>query len=233
MAPVIGVAACRALPDYLESVRRNGGEPRVLTPGEQTPAEAMAGLDGLLLTGGEDVDPARYAAARHPSVTHVDAARDEFEIDLIGRALAADLPLLAICRGLQVLNVARGGTLTQDIPSEVPGALNHQVSAPPYAIAHEVWINRDTLLWRLMRERLDDNDACSVNSRHHQAIARLASGLIVSATAPDGVIEGIEAPAARFCLGVQWHPENFWRTGEFRPVFEGFVDACRRTTGAP
>ncbi|HVC20277.1 MAG TPA: gamma-glutamyl-gamma-aminobutyrate hydrolase family protein [Vicinamibacterales bacterium] len=233
MAPVIGVAACRALTDYLESIRRNGGEPRVLMPGDIPPAEATAGLDGLLLTGGDDVDPARYGAVRHPAVTHVDPARDAFEIDLANRALAADLPLLAICRGVQLLNVARGGTLTQDIPSEVPGALNHQVSTPPYAIAHEVWLNKDTLLWSLMHERLEENDVCGVNSRHHQAVARLAAGFVVSATAPDGIIEGIEAPSARFCLGVQWHPENFWRTGEFRPVFEGFVDACRVPTGTP
>ena len=92
-----------------------------------------------------------------------------------------------------------------------------------------MWIDKDSLLWRLMRERLSDADSCEVNSRHHQAVKRAAPGFQVSATAPDGVIEAIEDPAARFCLGVQWHPENFFRTGEFRPLFEGFLEAATRT----
>ena len=101
--------------------------------------------------------------------------------------------------------------------------------APPhesYELVHEVWLDKDTLLTKLMRERLSDVDWCEVNSRHHQAVKVVAPGFKVSATAPDGVIEAIEDPAARFCLGVQWHPENFWRTGEFRPLFEGFLDAA-------
>ena len=228
MPPVIGVAACRAITDYLESIRRTGGEPRVLTPGELTPEAAIAAIDGLLLTGGlNDIDPARYGEAPHQTTVAPDAARDEFELALARLAREADMPVLAICRGAQILNVARGGTLVQDIPSEVPGAVTHTVPPPPYAIAHEIWLNKDTLLWQLMHETLAENDAGSVNSRHHQAIATLAPGFEVCATAPDGVIEAIEDPGARFCLGVQWHPENFWRTGEFRPIFEGFVEACR------
>jgi putative glutamine amidotransferase len=127
------------------------------------------------------------------------------------------------------MNVAFGGSLVQDVPSEVPGSLDHQWAVPQhesYALAHEVWLEPDTLLARLMRERLSDADSCDVNSRHHQAVKRVAQGFTVSATAPDGIIEAIEDPAARFCLGVQWHPENFWRTGEFRPLFEGFLDAA-------
>jgi putative glutamine amidotransferase len=99
----------------------------------------------------------------------------------------------------------------------------------PFSRAHEVWIEKDSLLSRLMRERLSDADTCEVNSRHHQAVKNVAQGFRVSATAPDGVIEAIEDPVARFCLGVQWHPENFWRTGEFRPLFEGFLEAASRT----
>ncbi|HVB38000.1 MAG TPA: gamma-glutamyl-gamma-aminobutyrate hydrolase family protein, partial [Vicinamibacterales bacterium] len=193
---------------------------------------AIASIDGLLLTGGvADVDPARYGQARHAAVTQTDPARDEFELTLATRACEVNLPVLAICRGAQVLNVARGGTLVQDIPSEVPGAVTHTVPTPPYAIAHEVWLNKDTLLWRLMHETLAESDSCSVNSRHHQSIGRIASGLEVGATAPDGVVEAVEAPGLRFCLGVQWHPENFWRTGEFRALFEGFVEACRAKAG--
>jgi putative glutamine amidotransferase len=127
--------------------------------------------------------------------------------------------------------VACGGTLVQDIPSQVAGALSHSLPVPPnqpFSLAHEVWIEKDSLLSRLMRERLADADACEVNSRHHQAVKTLAAGFAVSATAPDGVIEAIEDPSGTFCLGVQWHPENFFRTGEFRPLFEGFLDAAAR-----
>jgi putative glutamine amidotransferase len=130
------------------------------------------------------------------------------------------------------MNVACGGTLVQDIPSEIRGALSHSLNVPPnqpFSLAHEVWLDKDTLLSQLMRERLSDADSCEVNSRHHQAIKNIAPGFKVSATAPDGVIEAIEDPGQRFCLGVQWHPENFWRTGEFRPLFEGFVEASQRS----
>lgn len=131
-----------------------------------------------------------------------------------------------------MLNVAGGGTLVQDIPTQVPGALEHRLSVPPHKpfdLAHEVWLDKDTLLARLMRERLSDADSCETNSRHHQAVKQAAPGFRVSATAPDGIVEAIEDPAARFCLGVQWHPENFWRTGEFRPLFEGFLEASQST----
>jgi putative glutamine amidotransferase len=128
--------------------------------------------------------------------------------------------------------VGCGGTLIQDIPSQVPGALDHNLTVPPHqppALAHEVWIDKDTLLARLMRESLGGGDTCEVNSRHHQAVSQIAPEFRAAATAPDGVIEAIEDPARRFCLGIQWHPENFWRTGEFRPVFEGFLRAGEKT----
>jgi putative glutamine amidotransferase len=227
---LIGITACRKLEDYRQSMLHVGGDVRVVDH-TMTIADALAGIDGLMLTGGEDVAPARYGEAPDPSVVDVDAARDEFEIELVNEARRRDLPILAICRGIQVLNVAAGGTLIQDIPTQVNGALEHRFPVPqhqPYALAHEVWLDKDTLLTRLMRERLSDADACDVNSRHHQAVKQLAPGFQVSATAPDGVIEAIEAADAHFCLGVQWHPENFWRTGEFRPIFEGFLEASER-----
>lgn len=228
---VIGITSCRKLEDYKQAVLHVGGEVRVLDPLAGV-SDALQGISGLLLTGGEDVAPARYGETAHATVVDVDEKRDEFELALISEARKRDLPIFAICRGIQVLNVACGGTLVQDIPSEVQGALDHSLKVPPhepYSLAHEVWLDRDTLLAKLMRERLSDADACEVNSRHHQAVKRVASGFQVSATAPDGVIEAIEDPAARFCLGVQWHPENFWRTGEFRPLFEGFLEACGRS----
>jgi putative glutamine amidotransferase len=224
---VIGISACRKLEDYRQSILHVGGEPRILEAAADA-EQAIAGIDGLMLTGGDDVEPSRYGEAAHETVTEAEAGRDEFEIALVAAARARNLPILAICRGIQVLNVACGGTLVQDIPSQVTGALPHSLPVPqhqPYDLAHEIWVDKDSLLARLMRERLVD-EALEVNSRHHQAVKDVANGFVATATAPDGVIEAIEDPAARFCLGVQWHPENFFRTGEFRALFEGFLEAA-------
>jgi putative glutamine amidotransferase len=229
MPPTIGVAPCRSLDDYVKSVQRAGGGPWVLDLAKDAPADVIASAQGLLLTGGGDIDPARYGEARQPTVAGVDQARDEYEIELVRRAFEAGLPLFGICRGLQVMNVALGGTLVQDIPSEMPGSLAHVMPIPLCAVAHEVWVGKGNLLGTLMQESLVDADTCAVNSRHHQAIKRVAPGFEVTATAPDGVIEAIENPTSVFCFGVQWHPENFWRTGEFRPLFEGFVEACSKS----
>ena len=227
--PLIGITSSRKLEDYRQAILHVGGEPRVLDPAMAVD-DALRDLGGLLLTGGSDVAPALYGESTHKAVLDVDPARDEFEIKLIRTARAQHLPIFAICRGIQVLNVACGGTLIQDIPSQLTGALDHSLSVPPhepYSLAHEIWIEKDSLLSRLMRERLVEADTCEVNSRHHQAVKAVARGFKVSATAPDGVIEAIEDPSTKFCLGVQWHPENFWRTGEFRPLFEGFLEAAK------
>jgi putative glutamine amidotransferase len=231
--PLIGITQCRKLEDYRQSVLHVSGDVRVLEPSADVSdlEAAMDGLDGVLLTGGGDVDPAIYGETPHPSFSPAEAGRDQFEIGLVNLARARQVPVLAICRGIQVLNVACGGTLVQDIASQVPGALPHRLEVPPHQameLAHEVWIDKESQLSRIMRERLSDGDACDVNSRHHQAVGQIAPGFVVSATAPDGVIEAIEDPKARFCVGVQWHPENFFRTGEFRPLFEAFLDAASR-----
>ena len=220
---VIGITPSNRLNDYLESVKRAGGEPRVLSA-DSPPT--LDGLDGVLFTGGGDVDPAHYLDARHPNTNEPDAVRDAFELELAKLALAKGTPLLAICRGLQVVNVAAGGTLIQDIPAQVNQPLGHQVDSPSFAIAHEVWVTTGTALARVMKEELGDTEVLQVNSRHHQAIGKTAEGFTISATAPDGIVEAIERPGARFCVGVQWHPENFWRTGEFRSLFEEFVKAA-------
>jgi putative glutamine amidotransferase len=232
---LIGITVCRKLEDYRQAMLHVGGEVRVLDPSMPI-TSALEGISGLLLTGGEDIAPSRYGEPAHESVVEIDERRDEFELALIAEARRRDLPIFAICRGIQVLNVACGGTLVQDIPSQVPGALEHSFKVPPhepYSLAHEMWLDKDTLLAKLMRERLSDADSCEVNSRHHQAIKAVAPGFQVSATAPDGVIEAIEDPSSRFCLGVQWHPENFWRTGEFRPLFEGFLEAAQSVMDRP
>jgi putative glutamine amidotransferase len=227
---VIGITRCHKLEDYRQAVLHVGGTPTILE-GPMAAEQALSGIDGLLLTGGADVAPSRYGEAAHPTIHEAEPGRDDFEIALVTSARARQLPIFAICRGIQVLNVACGGTLVQDIPSQITGALAHSLPVPPnqsYSLAHEVWLERDSLLSKLMRERLADADTCEVNSRHHQAVKTVATGFTVSATAPDGVIEAIEDPSQRFCLGVQWHPENFFRTGEFRPLFEGFLEASTK-----
>jgi putative glutamine amidotransferase len=225
--PLIAITPCSKLPDYEESVRRAGGEVRELNRGTDAPADVIKCVHGVLLTGGGDVQPSLYGAIPHPALDPAEPGRDEYEIELVRRAIEADLPVFAICRGIQVLNVARGGTLIQDIPDEVGTNVEHRIKEPRFAIAHEVWLNAGSLLDRTLRERLEDADTCDVNSRHHQAVKEPGEGLVVSASAPDGVVEAVEDPSRRFCLGVQWHPENFWRTGEFRALFEAFVQACK------
>jgi putative glutamine amidotransferase len=227
--PLIGITRCRKLDDYQQAVLHVGGDVRVVEP-SMSVVNALAGIDGLLLTGGEDVDPARYGEAAHPTVTDLDPQRDAFELDLITEARARQLPILAICRGVQLLNVACGGTLVQDLPSQATSGTEHLLAMPAhqsYDLAHEIWIDKGTVLAQLMNDRLNGTDTCDVNSRHHQAIKTLAKGFRASATAPDGVVEAIEDPSGAFCVGVQWHPENFWRTGEFRSIFEGFLEASQ------
>jgi putative glutamine amidotransferase len=226
--PRIAIVPCRALPDYVESVQRVGGDPVELDRTASVPPDLAGQYDGVLFTGGGDVDPALYGEAPHASYNPAEDGRDAFEIALARATVAAGLPVFAICRGMQVLSVALGGTLVQDIPTMVNGALDHSVEEPRFALAHEVWVTKGTRLSTLLREKLVEGDILQVNSRHHQAVSKVADGFIVSATAPDGVIEAIERPGEPFCLAVQWHPENFWRTGEFRPLFEGFVEAARR-----
>ncbi|HEY3162545.1 MAG TPA: gamma-glutamyl-gamma-aminobutyrate hydrolase family protein [Vicinamibacterales bacterium] len=224
--PIIAIAPCSKLPDYEESVRRSGGEVRALNSASDAPADVIASIDGLLLAGGGDVRPDLYGAVAHPTFDPAEPGRDDYEMELVRLAFEKDLPVFAICRGVQLLNVARGGTLIQDIPDEVGTSVEHRIKEPRFAIAHDVWLTPGSLLERTLRERLEDADSCAVNSRHHQAPKDLGEGLVASATAPDGVVEAIEDPNHRFVLGVQWHPENFWRTGEFRTLFEAFVQAC-------
>lgn len=222
---VVGLTTCSRLPDYEESITRAGAVVRLLDPTMAGSEAALDGVQALVLTGGGDVDPQIYGEPPHATFSGAEAGRDAFEIALVRTALERGVPVLAICRGVQVLNVAAGGTLVQDIEAQVPGALVHRVEATPTTIGHEVWVAAGSTLAALMAERLD-GDTLLVNSRHHQAVRQVAPGFVVTATAPDGVIEAIEHPGVPFCLGVQWHPENFWRTGEFRALFEGLLKAA-------
>ena len=225
-APVIAVAWPR--PDYVTALEQAGATVRVLDPGLDDPRATLDACDGLLLTGGVDVDPMEYGEReRHPAV-ELDPERDRYELSLARAALDRDMPVLAICRGAQVLNVAAGGSLVQDIGSGIEGPLTHTIREPRDAHAHDVSVTAGSRLERALGSAVDAAHACRVNSRHHQSVARVGAGLIASATASDGVIEAIEKPDARFCLGVQWHPENFCRTGEFSPLFTAFIESARR-----
>lgn len=224
--PLIGVTRCSRLDDYVSSVEAAGGRVRLLDV-DENPGAVLGELQGLVLTGGADVDPALYGEVRHPATDMAEPGRDDFELALARSAMDRDVPLLAICRGMQVLNVAAGGTLVQDIPTEVATALGHRVETPKDAIAHQISMASGSRLESILSGGPHAARETAVNSRHHQAVRRLATSLTASATAPDGIVEAIELPGARFCVGVQWHPENFWRTGEFRSLFDAFVSAAR------
>lgn len=217
-----GYTSMRA--DYVRSLERSGALPLVLPTLAPEHAEPLLDrLDGLVLSGGVDVDPALYGRPRHPKLGRVDRARDDFELALTRHALRRDLPLLAICRGLQVLNVATGGTLIQDIPSELEGAVKHAAPGRRTRRSHPVEVASGSKL----REILGAGPL-SVNSFHHQAIDRLGEGLSVSGRCPgDGVIEAVEMKDRSFVLGVQWHPESFWEQPvSFQVLFDAHAAAC-------
>jgi putative glutamine amidotransferase len=225
--PIIAIAPCAKQHDYEESILRAGGEVRILDYTKDAPAEVVRSVDGVLLAGGGDVLPSLYGEQPHATFDAAEPGRDAYELELARCAAEANLPLLAICRGIQVLNVARGGTLVQHIPDQLRDSLNHTLRDPPFAMAHDIWVSEGSLLERVLSERLE-GDTLPVNSRHHQAVKDVGQGLVVTATAPDGVIEAVEDPSQHFCLGVQWHPENFYRTGEFRSIFEAFIAAASK-----
>ncbi|MCG8593503.1 MAG: gamma-glutamyl-gamma-aminobutyrate hydrolase family protein [Kiloniellales bacterium] len=208
--------------NYCAAVGRAGGLP-VLLPHEVAQAEAyVAGLDGLLVTGGNfDLDPALFGAGeRHPAVTTKDR-RTAFEMAATRAALARDLPVLGICGGMQLLNVALGGTLIQHIPDEVADALAHEQPNPRDEPGHGVALAPGSRLHGICGA-----ETLEVNSAHHQAAKEVPAGVAVSARAPDGVIEGIEAAGYAFCLGVQWHPEYHVSAGD-AAIFEAFLAAAR------
>lgn len=208
--------------NYAETVMRAGGLPLML-PHEPHLAGAYLDLmDGLVLTGGAfDIDPALFgAAARHPSVV-LKTGRTQFELALVRGAIERDMPILGICGGQQLLNVALGGTLIQHIPDEIENALAHEQPNPRSEPGHWVEIASGTRLAAIV-----GGTRIPVNSAHHQAVAQVAPGCVVNAIAPDGVIEGIEATGLRFCIGVQWHPEYDISPAD-SALLRAFVGACR------
>lgn len=207
--------------NYCAAVAAAGGLPLPLPHEPELAAEYLARIDGLVVTGGAfDVDPALFGAdSRHPTVKTKDR-RTAFELAMVRGAHAADMPVLGICGGEQLLNVVLGGTLIQHIPDEVPGALAHEQPNPRDQPGHDVAVVPGTQLHRITgAERLP------VNSAHHQAVKAVGAGIVVNARASDGVIEGIEDPSRRFCIGVEWHPEFSLSAGDTR-LFAAFIAAA-------
>jgi putative glutamine amidotransferase len=227
--PIIGVTSAGLAPitlndkeAYTRAVEMAGGSPELIPA--DLPLEALdtliARLDGILLTGGGDLDPARFNGTPHPGVYGVSASRDATEIELALRARDLRIPIFGICRGCQVMNVAYGGSLYTHILDQLPGALQH--SHDKFREEHHfVSIDPDSLL-----ECITGTNELAVNSLHHQGIFRVASNLIPTACAPDGLVEGVELRGHPFGLGVQWHPEHLTDRGEMAALFTALVEAA-------
>jgi putative glutamine amidotransferase len=210
---------------YVRAVAGAGGIPLLipLNVGDEDLPDVLARLDGLLLPGGGDIDPHYYGGQPHDLVAEVDDERDRVELGLARLAVNMETPLLAICRGHQVLNVALGGTMYEDVASQMPGAIRHDYDGERTSLPHTVSLLPGTKLAALL-----EREETPVNSIHHQGLNALAPELVVSALAPDGLVEGVEVPGHPFAIGVQWHPENLL---EVQPVmgnlFTSLVRAAR------
>lgn len=206
---------------YLDTVTRAGALPVLLPPQADGAAEVLDRIDGLILAGGPDLDPARYGAPAHPRTGAPHQVRDAWEFELLATALGRDLPVLGVCRGMQLLNVALGGDLHQHLPDEV-GDQSHQVTPGTFA-RQPVRIRPGSRLAGIL------GPTAKVHCHHHQAVGRIGAGLRPSAWSADETVEAIELPDRAFALGVQWHPEQ---DGQDLRLFEAFVQHCRRQPGA-
>jgi gamma-glutamyl-gamma-aminobutyrate hydrolase PuuD len=202
---------------YVESVERAGGRALLVPPSTDGVDETLDALDGVVLSGGIDIDPAAYGADRHPATDPAQAHRDAGELALLSRALERDVPTLAICRGFQLLNVLRGGDLVQHLPETV-GHEGHREVLGVFS-EHPVEVKGGTRLAAIIGERHD-----AVRSSHHQGVGRVGEGLVETAWAADGSLEGLEDPDKRFAVAVLWHPEM----EEDKRLFEALVDEARR-----
>jgi putative glutamine amidotransferase len=213
---------------YAEGVRQAGGVPLIVPHNlEESSLHAVLDrLDGVLLSGGGDIDPVLFNEDIHPATSEIESDRDRVELTLARWLVERDIPFLAICRGIQVLNVALGGSLLQDIPSQVPDALPHSFdrqTTPRDYLAHPVKIDPSSQLARIMQL-----EVAQTNSWHHQSIKQMADGLQLTAVAPDGVIEAVEVPGRRYAIAVQWHPEwLFEEYIEHRRLFTGLIEATQ------
>ena len=203
--------------DYVRAVENGGGRPLLVPPSRDAIEETLEGLDGLVFSGGSDLDPAHYGQEAHEETFGVMPDRDEAELGLLRGALERDMPVLAICRGIQILNVARGGDLLQHLP-EVVGNESHKHDPPGVFAEHDVELVEGTRVQGLL------GDHASVKSHHHQGLGRIGDGLREAGHAEDGTIEAVEDPSQRFAVGVLWHPE----AGEDTALFQALVDEARR-----
>lgn len=212
-------------PLYFGGIETAGGLP-VLLPLSQDEAlweEYLNSFDGFVFTGGQDIDPAIYGEEKRPECGYQAPMRDRQETYMLRRAYEMDKPALGICRGIQMMNAALGGTLYQDIFTQCPSPVTHRQDKPYDLPHHQVTIQKDTVLYGILGV-----EHLSVNSMHHQAVKTPAPGFTVSACAADGMIEAIEDSTKRFMLGLQWHPEHMWQKYESaRQVWNAFVAACR------
>jgi putative glutamine amidotransferase len=234
MKPLVAVTATVRTTDGVQRVRLNDAYVRALENADIVPVivpplagdidRVLDAVDGLVLTGGEDLDPAHYGDDPHPATGPVSARRDGTELSLARAARDRNLPTLAICRGIQVVNVALGGTLLQDIPTQRTSAANHDPDTERHDRVHPVRITPDSRLARAIGV-----SQIVVNSFHHQAVDRLGDSLCIVGVAPDGVIEAVEAvDPSWWMIGVQWHPEELFASAEpwDRQLFAAFAGAC-------
>ena len=211
------------LPGYMEGIMQAGGVPVMLplTGNLDILKRAAEMCSSFLFTGGQDVSPSMYGEESLPTCGETSPARDGMEKEIFALAVEAEKPVLGICRGIQLINVLMGGTLYQDLPTQMPSTVEHH-QIPPYdRPVHEVYIERGTPLYSLL-----ERDSLAVNSYHHQGIKKLATGLRTMATAPDGLIEAVYAPGKRYLWAFQWHPEfSFLRDDVSREIFRSFINA--------
>lgn len=211
---------------YIRAIEELGGVPLILPliADRRARRALLADIDGLLLTGsGPDLNPAHYGERQQYEFKVMAPRRADFELDLASLAAKSGIPTLGICGGMQTMNVACGGTLFQDIPSQTEQSLAHRQSEPATRLSHSVSIVPNSVLGRILKQR-----TIRVNSSHHQSVKKAGSGLLVSALAPDGIIEAIELPHHRFFVGLQWHPEFlFDRHPLHRRLFRAFLKAAR------
>lgn len=206
---------------YIESLRRAGAVPVLIPPQPENAADLVESLDGIVLAGGDDCDPAVYGEEPHPSVEPMDPRRQENDLMLARTARDRGIPTLGICLGVQIMNIVAGGRIIQDIDSQVGTSIEH-ASVPEDRARHDVKIVDGTRLASILGAR-----TLEVNSSHHQAIRSAGQGLRVTAQAPDGIIEGLEDPKHPFYVGVQWHPEDMPGEESATTIFRAFVEAAR------